>query len=74
MSLDSKNDVVLPKPKQDEESEEEEDVATVLEGKVLIRKGRIEIIKPGETKQEMKRKAGKVKKLAYKRLKKSESS
>lgn len=71
MLLDSKNDVVLPKPQQDEESEEEEDVATVLQGKVLIRKGRIEIIKPGETKQDLKRKAGKIKKLASKKLKKS---
>lgn len=60
---------------QDEESEEEEDVATVLGGKVLIRKGRIEIIKPGETRKELKRKAGgKIKKLASKRLKKNKSS
>jgi ribosome biogenesis protein UTP30 len=74
VSFDSKNDVELPKPNQDEESEEEEDVATVLEGKVLIRKGRIEIIKPGETKKGIKRKAGKIKKLTSKKLKKRENS
>lgn len=78
---DSRNDVEIQKSKEILENIEDdaEDVATVTEGKVFIRKGRIEIVKPGdkETKQKklkamsaLKRKAEKSVTSKTKKLKK----
>lgn len=70
VSYDSRNDVEIQKCREIVENIEDdaEDVATVTEGKVFIRKGRIEIVKPGdkETKQKKLKTASALKRKAEK--------